>query len=195
MVIERLAKAHPGIVVHAFDANTADNVFQRLRGHELDLMIGRSSHAALDDDLTVETLFEEPFLVVTGAQSPWARRRKLELADLLGEQWIFGEPTNATQVRISEAFRQRAGGLPPVRVFTTSMNLRLALLESGDYVSCIPGSTYRFGAQGRPLKALPVDMGLKLPVSIFMLRNRTPSPAVLHFVDCARETARSMDAL
>jgi DNA-binding transcriptional LysR family regulator len=110
----------------------------------------------------------------------------------MNESWIFGEPTNATQALISGVFRDRGLGLPPISVYTTSMNLRLALLASGKYVSCIPGSIYRHGTQGRPLKALPVNMGLTLPIAIFTLKNRTLSPAVQVFVEHAREVAKTM---
>jgi DNA-binding transcriptional LysR family regulator len=191
-VIERLAKLHPKIVVHAADANPAENQFLRLRDRSMDLMIGRSSRSHVDDDLHVENLFDESFCVVTASHNPWARRRKVELAELMDESWIFGEPGNTTQALISEVFLEKTGRLPPIKVYTTSMNLRLALLASGNYISCIPSSTYQYGAQGRPLKALPVDMGLKLPMAIFTLKNRTLSPVVLLFIESAREVARSM---
>ena len=109
----------------------------------------------------------------------------------MNESWIFGEPGNATQALISDVFRAKCGGIPPISVYTTSMNLRLALLASGDYMSCIPSSTYRYGAQTRSLKALPVDMGLKLPVGIFTLKRRTLSPVVELFIENAREVAKS----
>src|SRR5687768_15506234 len=169
-VIRRLAQQHPKIVVHAVDVNPSENDFQRLRDRRLDLMIGRSPLAPIDDDLQVEDLFNESFYVVTAAHNPWARRRKVALADLMNESWIFGESGNRTQALISGVFRAKGLGLPPISVYTTSMNLRLALLVSGSYFSCIPGSTYRYGVQDRPLKALPVDMGLKLPIGIFTLK-------------------------
>jgi DNA-binding transcriptional LysR family regulator len=192
-VIQRLAQHHPKIVVHAADVNPAENEFHRLRGRGLDLMIGRgSAPGQVDDDLHVENLFEESFCVVTAAHNPWARRRKVTLAELMNESWIFGEPGNRTQALISGVFRAKGLGLPPISVYTTSMNLRLALLVSGNYISCIPSSTYRYGAQGRPLKALPVDMGLKLPMAIFTLKNRTLSPVVQLFIEHARAVAKTM---
>jgi DNA-binding transcriptional LysR family regulator len=191
-VIQRLAELHPKIVVHAADVNPAENEFHRLRDRRLDLMIGRSAMSQVDDGLHVEKLFEESFSVVTAAHSPWARRRKVTLAELMNESWIFGEPGNATQALISEVFRVKGGGLPSIKVYTTSMNLRLALLASGNYISCIPSSIYRYGAQGRPLKALPVDMGLKLPIAIFTLKARTLSPVVQLFIESAREVSKSM---
>ena len=190
-VIQRLAKRHPKIIVHAADVNPAENVHY-LKERKLDLIIGRSALANLDDDLHSETLFEESFTVVTGEKNPWARRRKVALANLMDEGWLYGEPGNATQARISETILAKTGRLPRVAMYTTSMNLRLALLASGDYMSCIPASVYRYGAAGRPIKALPVDMALKLPVAILTLKNRTLSPAVKLFIDTAREVAKTM---
>ena len=86
----------------------------------------------------------------------------------------------------------KTGRLPRVAMYTTSMNLRLALLASGNYISCIPSSVYRYGAEVKPIKALPVDMDLKLPVAIYTLKNRTLSPAVKLFIETAREVAKSM---
>jgi hypothetical protein len=82
----------------------------------------------------------------------------------------FWRTQQAVQGRISEAFRTKVGALPPISVFTVLMNVRLALLSSGEYVSCIPSSVYRYGAQGCPLKALPIDLGVKLPIQIFTSR-------------------------
>jgi DNA-binding transcriptional LysR family regulator len=190
-VIQRLAKQHPKIIVHASDVNPSENVHY-LRERKLDLLVGRSTRAQGDDDLHSETLYEESFTVVTGEKSPWTRRRKVALADLMDEGWIYGEPGNATQARISEAIVAKTGRLPRVAMYTTSFNLRLALLASGDYISCIPGSVYRYGAAGRPIKELPVDMALKLPVAILTLKNRTLSPAVKLFIETAREVAKTM---
>jgi DNA-binding transcriptional LysR family regulator len=191
-VIQRLAKLHPKIVVHATYEAPAAQGFDRLRDRALDLIVAGSAPSPSDDDLNVELLYEESFCIVTAAHSPWARRRKVALADLMNESWIFGEPSNAVQRRISEVFRAKVGVLPSISVFTVLMNLRLALLAAGDYVSCIPRSVYRYGAQGRPIKALPIEMELKLPIQIFTLKNRTLSPVAKLFIEGAHEVAKAM---
>ena len=190
-VIQRLAQQHPKIIVHATDVTVSENI-HRLQDRKLDLILGGSAPLKRDDDLHSETLFEESFTVVTGEKNPWARRRKVALVDLMDEGWLYGEPGNATQARISETILAKTGRLPRVAMYTTSMNLRLALLASGNYISCIPSSVYRYGAEVKPIKALPVDMDLKLPVAIYTLKNRTLSPAVKLFIETAREVAKSM---
>ncbi len=190
-VIQRLAQQHPKIIVHATDVTVSENIHY-LQDRKLDLILGGSAPLKRDDDVHSETLFEESFTLVTGEKNPWARRRKVALADLMDEAWLYGEPGNATQARISEAILAKTGRLPRVAMYTTSMNLRLALLASGNYISCIPSSVYRYGAEVKPIKALPVDMYLKLPVAIYTLKNRTLSPAVKLFIDTAREVAKTM---
>ena len=62
----------------------------------------------MDDDLDIEILFDDPHFVVAGARSPWARRRKLTLAELVNEPWIF-PPNHVVMALIKEAFE--ANGL------------------------------------------------------------------------------------
>ena len=52
-------------------------------------MIGRIALPFAEEGLGAEVLYEEPLRIVAGAQSRWARRRKLslaELADALGSR-------------------------------------------------------------------------------------------------------------
>ena len=191
-LIGRLTQSHPKILVHVSDAPQLAGDFRQLRDHRVDLMFGPWGQARTDDDLQVEKMLEESFTVVAGVGSPWASRKRVKLDDLMDEPWIYGEPENATQKLISEAIRARCGRLPRVGVYTVSMSLRLALLASGNYVSCIPSSVYRYGAQGRPIKSLPIDLGLTLPVAMISLKQRSLSPVVQVFMETARQVAQEM---
>ena len=37
-------------------------------------------------------LYDDFFVVVAGAQNPWVRRRKIELAELVNESWVLPPP-------------------------------------------------------------------------------------------------------
>jgi hypothetical protein len=57
----------------------------------------------------------------------------------------------------------------------------------------MPDSTLRFCAKPWSIKVLPID--LRVPsqkVAIFTLKNRTLSPAVKLFIECAREVAKPL---
>ena len=81
---------------------------------------------------------------------------------------------------------------PRVGVVSVSMHLRLALLATGNYISTIPNSFVGYGVDRWSLKVLPIDLGLKLPVGIFTLKNRTLSPVALNVVKNIRSIAKSM---
>ena len=74
-----------------------------------------------------------------------------------------------------------------------SVNLLCALVASGPFVGILPASLLRFGANLPPLKILPVELPVApLPVGIMTLKNRTISPVVRLFIDCARELTRPL---
>jgi hypothetical protein len=51
----------------------------------------------------------------------------------------------------------------------------------------------QFAAKRWAIKALPIDLGVQAPpVGIVTLRNRTLSPVVQLFIECAREVAKSI---
>ena len=39
-------------------------------------------------DLNVETLCDDELVIVVDSRSPWARRRKVDIAELRNENWI-----------------------------------------------------------------------------------------------------------
>jgi DNA-binding transcriptional LysR family regulator len=188
-VVQRLTEQHPNIAVHALTVNTSDFDFGKLRERKLDLLLGRILPQS-QGDLNVETLFEEGLSVVVGQSAPWARRRKVTLAELAGEPWIFGEPDNVVRSLVSKAFVESGLKAPRVGVISVSMHLRLALLATGNYVSTIPNSFIRYAVDRWSLKILPIDLGLRLPVGIFTLKNRSLSPVALNFIKNIRSTAK-----
>src|SRR5215831_8667776 len=53
-------------------------------------------------------------------QNPWARRRKVDLAELLDEPWILSEPDAWNYVYTAEAFARTRFGLPRMTLPTRS---------------------------------------------------------------------------
>jgi DNA-binding transcriptional LysR family regulator len=189
-VLQRLGAQYPNIAMHALTVNTSDFDFEMLRERKLDLLLGRIM-PQIDDDLSVETLFEEGLSVVVGKSSPWARLRKVKLADLAGGPWIFGEPDNVVRSLIAQVFCNNGSEGPRVSIVSVSMHLRLALLATGRYLSTIPDSFVPYAVDRWSRKILPIDLGLKMPVGIFTLRSRTLSPVALNFINHVRGVASS----
>jgi DNA-binding transcriptional LysR family regulator len=194
-VVERLSAQHPGVTVHISQMSRPITLeIQQLRERNVDLIIGRGIFPIPEDDLNAEVLFEEPLLVVSGAQSRWVRRRKLELADLIDAKWILYPPNEPPGLLVEQAFRTQQLTMPRPSVTTSSFHLRHELLMTGDYLTVIPACMLRvFNAKHLTVKSLPVDLGVqRRPVAIFTLKNRTLNPVAEIVIKCVRAVATTV---
>src|SRR5947209_4940740 len=78
----------------------------------------------LDHDLEAEALYEDRLFVVAAADSPWARRRTLTLADLAGEPWVNAPADSIVGSYLAEVFNAQGLSPPQVSVVSFSMYLR-----------------------------------------------------------------------
>jgi len=193
--IERLTRRRPQIVVDVVGAGSPATLeFRELRERTVDLVLSRIPRGFAADDLHLEVLFHDPNRVVVGARSPLAKRRKLKLADLMQEPWIF-PATQVTRSLIAEAFEGQGLEVPREKVSAGSILLRNRLLASGRFVTVLPDSVLRYNARQWSLKVLPVDLGVTpRSVAIVTLKNRTVSPVVAQFLDDVRAVAKAMSA-
>src|ERR1043166_8293792 len=181
-IIGRLSQQYRRITTHVLEANTAALEFRELRDRKVDLMLGRISGPITDHDLHVETLYHEAIVIATGMSHRLARRRAIELADLSDESWILAPPSTAVRDLVSAAFRAKGLSAPHLGVTTYSMQLRMQLIGTGQYVTAVPESLLRYNAKRWSLCALPVTLGKPLPVVIVTLKQRTLSPAAQLFI-------------
>jgi len=195
-IIDRFSQSHPYVVFHIVEANSATLEFRELRERNVDLMLGRLSNTMDDvDDVDVEFLFDDPLFVVVGQNSPWARRRRIDLAELVKEQWIMAPPNNVVRSLFMAAFRERGFDEPKVAIASNSMHVRMHLLATGRYLTVVANSLLQHNADRWSLKVLPIDLGVQqLPVAIATLKARVLSPAVKLFVEVARIVAKSITA-
>src|SRR5262245_57026249 len=111
-IIQRFAQQYPHVVVHQDELNFITQQLSGLRSRKYDFVVGRLARplTTKDDDLNVEVLFHDRMVLTAGAHSRWARRRKIDLAELVDEPWILSGPDTFNYERLSEAFQ--AQGLP-----------------------------------------------------------------------------------
>jgi DNA-binding transcriptional LysR family regulator len=195
-VFERFAKRYPRVVLH-FDeiaSASATRNFRDLRDRKYDLILGRGLPSQPENsragDLIVEPLFDDQLVVAAGAPNKWgARRRQIDLEELVDEPWIMQAPHSWNHRVLSEACHARGVAMPRASLVTLSMSVITHFLEGGQYITAMPRSV----AQFKSLKVLPVDLPPRpWPVNLVTLRNRTLSPVVERFIECAREFTRPM---
>ena len=187
-VIDRLSQRYPRIVFHVVPG-AGDALRRELNERNLDLVIARRG-AFRDEQFGFETLYDDSFVVLAGVQNPWARRRRIELAELVNEPWALPAPEGAAGAAVVEAFR--AGGLdyPRATLVTSSPELRISLVATGRFLTM---AAFKFPARHPELKVLPVELPMAhLPVGIVTLRNRTLSPVAKLFIQHAHEVAKPL---
>jgi DNA-binding transcriptional LysR family regulator len=193
-VIDRLSRHRPNISVRVIQSSAETPEYRELRERRVDLALARMTASFTQEDLEVEILFEDPHRVVAGAGTAWARRRRITLAELADEPWIF--PSNRViRELITEAFAARGLTLPRERVTSNSILLRNHLLATGRFLTVLPASVLRYNAKLWSLKALPIELKVRArSVGMLTLRNRTVSPVVQVFMEHLRAVAKTAPA-
>ena len=192
-IVDRLSRQYPRIAFHVVLGDLPRLRESELRDREIDLLIGRMPNAVPAEDTQMDVLFDERTRVVAGVKNRWTHRRNLELEDLLDEPWCLPPPESFPGSFIGSAFRARGLSVPKTAVTVHSIQMQIALLATGRFLTILPETMLRFSAKRLSLKALPVDVAIEAtPVAIVTLTNRTPNPVTQLFIDCAREVVRPL---
>ena len=191
-VVDRLARRYPRIVIYLV-AEQVKILHRELSERNVDLLIARRFGVLADERLDYEFLFDEPYVVVAGAQNPWVRRHRIALAELVSESWTLTPPETPTWSVAMEAFRAIGLDRPRVNVVTVSLEARISLLATGRFLTLLPASAMRFPAQRPELRVLPVELPTtRVPNGIVTLKNRTLSPVARLFIETARAVAKPL---
>jgi DNA-binding transcriptional LysR family regulator len=198
-VIHRFSQAYPRVVLHVEQLGSLAAESLALRERTIDLgmflLVKPNDDKRIMDDLNVEVLFHDELVVVAGGHSRWARRRKVDLAELVDEPWVLTESDTLSHLRVAEAFAARGLGMPKTILLTISTHLRANLAGSGHYIATFPNSTLRAYGDRFSLKALPINFPAQpWPAVIVTLKNRTLSPVVERFIQHVRDFTRQLRA-
>ena len=191
-VVDRLCRRYPRIMIH-LTTGYYEGLRHDLSERNVDLLIARNIGPVVDERLDFEFLFDEPCIIAVGAQNPWARRRRITLADLLNERWVLSSPGGGMASIAREAFSASGLDLPRRTVTTDSPQVRMSLLATGRFLTIFPASVLRLPTQRLELRALPVELPrARVASGIFTLKSRTPGPVARLFIDTAHEVAQPL---
>ena len=114
-VLLRFSEQYPRVVVH-IDGLTLPSICWAFANRKYDCILVRLmtplSGGSLADDVNVELLFEDRLVVAAGINNRFARRRKIDLAELADEPSILPPPGTWHYARVQEAFQARRLGMP-----------------------------------------------------------------------------------
>ena len=190
-IVRDFSKKHPGVQLDVKLTNPGGHQIQELRERKIDLLITRAT--GQQDDFHSEALFDEPFVFVVGAHSELARMRRIALKDIIKGNWVLPPYDSAPGALIAEVFRASGFSPPKPVVKTIAIQLTVSLIASGEFVGILPASVAALSAHRTTLRALPLkSAGPRISAEIVFLKNRTLSPAVEAFINCAREVTKSL---
>jgi DNA-binding transcriptional LysR family regulator len=192
-IIDRLSRQYPRLAFHIIEGEPPELQDRHLRNHDIDLMIGRLPSPTPAADTDVQVLLHESGVVVAGLNSPWVRRRKIRLDELVNECWCLPPRESFPGGWIANAFHASGLEVPRASVTVYSILMQSALLSSERFLSFLPASMLHFSAKQLSMKVLPVEMPIQMwPVGIITLKGRTPNPAQRLLVECALEVAKPL---
>jgi len=196
VAIQRFARKYPGVVVHQHEVNILAEQLSGLRLRKYDFIVARlvKPLAGDADDLNSEVLFNDRMVLTTGTHTRWARRRTIDLAELVDEPWILPTPDTWNYACLQEAFRLRGLPLPKASVVTLSLQLRARLIANGPYIVPFQNFSLQLLDPDRcAVKILPIDLpDQQAPIVLVTLKNRTLVPVVERFIQYVREAAKSV---
>src|SRR5260370_19718901 len=95
LIIDRFSEQYPGVVLDVEDIDFRSFV-PKLRDRTFDLVLTRRGLPGADrepvHDLNIEILFDDELVVAAGMHTRWARRRKIDLAELFDGRCILSAP-------------------------------------------------------------------------------------------------------
>jgi DNA-binding transcriptional LysR family regulator len=191
-IVDRLTFRYPRIVFELV-TGYVERLHGQLTERNVDLLIARRSGPIPDDRMDFEFLFDETYSITVGAQNPWARRRKVGLAELVNETWVLPPPTSTLGSVVTDAFRGADLEYPRTAVIAEPAEVRMTLLATGRFISIFPDSVLTFSPKHPELKVLPIKQALsRVPVGIVTLKNRTIGPLAQLIISGAREVASQL---
>lgn len=167
--IRRFARAHPGVALTLLPAD-AQGALAAVRAGRIDLALVTDWHLYQDpqaaktapadaepprlplDGLDLVPLLDEQLLLVLAAGHPLARRRRVRLADLVGEAWIEGAFPDC--LGPLSPLTDALGGPPRIGFWCDDWNGKQAFVAAGTGVMLTPalaGPSLRSDLVTRPV--------------------------------------------
>ncbi|MGW0733587.1 LysR family transcriptional regulator [Streptomyces sp. NPDC002851] len=184
--VRELRAAAPALEVRVREAEAAES-YDLLSAGEVDLALSLAAHAptARDPKFTRIPLLADPLDVALPVDHPRAAEGELHLADLAGEQWIFGGSGPWSEITLAAC--EAAGFVPEQAHSAAGWTAIMAMVESGMGIALVP----RMAAVRRAGVAMCVLSGdqPRRHVVAAVRRGAEEGPAVARVLEALRTAA------
>lgn len=184
-VLNRLVPSYPRMTF-TLTVGATEVLLQALRQRDVELVISRLADFVRDEDLNVETLFEDELAVICSKHNKWAKRRGVRLSDLVDEPWVLPSPSGFLTKIIKAAFDEEGLDVPRATVTTHSTYALSVLVANGPFLAMHPSTMLKTPTDHPQLTAVDV----KLPktrgkIGLITLKGRSLSPVANLFLRSA----------
>lgn len=187
LAVKLLKQRSPTTTVRLDDGLIEPLMEQLLLG-QLDIVIGRLDTIPDMRGVAIETLYQDPVVLVAASGAPITLRRELDWHDLNAYPWILPPPGSSSRRRFDDVARQLGLSLPTDLVETSSFVVMLTLMRERDTVCLLPQRLARYCEAAGLVKVLPVPaLHVGSPIGLVSVEDRHLRPSVVLFIDCLRE--------
>jgi len=120
-LVQAFAAGHPQVAV-SVDVGNRERVFERLRTHRSDVAIGGRPPG---DGIVGERFLDNPIVVITAADDPLAKARRIPVEQLGSRPWLLREEGSGTR-SMTEEFLASHDLRPPVRTLGSNGAIKQA---------------------------------------------------------------------
>jgi DNA-binding transcriptional LysR family regulator len=138
-------------------------------------------------ELVLETLIEDPLVVVVPPAHPWARRRAVGLGDLAGQALILREPGSASRRLLEQRLGAAGVRYRPVMEIASNELIKRAV-ELGMGIAILSAAVVAREVRYGILRGVPIaDPRFTRPLYVAFHRERASMPAIQALVALARD--------
>lgn len=186
-LLPAFAQRYPGVELELAESTTR-RILQQVERGELDIGLVRYP-VAQAGGVALEPLQPDRFVAALRADSAWARKRRLGLAELADEPFVLFSPGEVPGLHaVALLACQRAGFLPRVHQQAVQVQTVVSLVESGLGVALVPSVAARHASAGVVFKPLhDLDEAAAIGIALAW-RPAAATPATRRFHETALAT-------
>lgn len=179
--VDAFLRRMPGAHVR-IESGPYDHLLNDLRSGRIDILFGVLRKPEWAGDVVERRLFDDPYAIVVRNGHPLTRKRKLQLEDLAGYDWILPRPGTPRRRSFERLFEGLAAP-PASHVETSSLELQVALIEQSDRITLITAQEARRIESRGIVVTLDSGSGLNRRTDGFAMRaDWHPTAAQLEFM-------------
>jgi len=159
-----------------------------LRHGQINFLIGALRNPPPHEDITQETLFDDPLAIIVRKNHPLTKLRDPNLKDTLHYPWIAPPAQTPTGMYLHNMLQIPSLENTPVKVVSSSMILVRGLLMTGDYVTITSVNQIRHELENKLLVSLPINLpDSTRPIGLTYRKDWEPTPTQSQFLEVVRK--------